>query len=110
MRLTANRLVGLFLVLHQETFEQQSGDKPAGSVVQADYFGEIPSGALVVPGAEIALAEPCAGDELTGKNHSGIDQATEYEISAAHNAAQRGEQGCKPVNGKHPDGSSALET
>ena len=97
-------------ILHQEAFKQQPRDKPARGVVQADHFGKIPSGTLIVPRAEIAFAKPGAGDKLTGKNYPGIDKTAEYEIAAAHYAAYRGEQGCKSVDGKHPDGSGAWET
>ena len=57
-RLFVGMSVAGFFVFHQKTLEQKAGSKPAGSVVEADYLGEIPTGSLVIPGAQITLHEP----------------------------------------------------
>ncbi len=69
-------------------FEQQSGGKPAGGVIQANYFGDIPAGALVIPGTQFPSAQKNAGQEFPGKDDSGIDQTAENEILMAEQAAE----------------------
>lgn len=76
------------LIFRQEPFEEKSGDEPTGSIVQTDDFAQVPSGAAVVPWAQVTAAQPQAGCIFSGKNHAGVDQSAEYEITAAHQARQ----------------------
>lgn len=98
--------IGLF-ILHQQALEQKPGSKPAGCVVEADDFGEIPAGSLVIPRAQIAFPKPQAGQKFSGEDHTGVNQTTEYEVVSAHQAGKRGEQGGESVYGEHPDGGRA---
>ena len=99
--------MGRFLVLSQQTLEQQTGDKPARGIVQADHLCQIPFGALVVPGTQVAFLKPHSGYKFTGKYHACVNQTAKYEVSMTHDTAQRGKHGCETVDGEHPDGSGA---
>lgn len=95
------------LAFKQQPFEDQTGGKPAGSIVQADHFSDIPTGALVVPGAQFPSAQQNTGNEFAGENEAGIDQTAEDKTSVTHEPAERGEQGCQTVDGEHPDRGNA---
>lgn len=90
-------------IFHKKPFKKESCSKPAGGIVQTDYFGDVPAGALVIPGTELAAAKKNAGNEFSGKNDTGVDQSTENEVTTAHKTAERGQERGQPIDGKHPD-------
>ena len=61
------RWMSNLIIFCQEPFKQQTCGEPAGSVVQADHLGDIPAGALVIPGTDVAAAQPYAGGKFPGK-------------------------------------------
>lgn len=95
------------VVFPQKTFEEQSRDEPAGSIVKADHFGQIPAGALIVPGTQLAAVQPYAGEKFTGEDQTGIGEAAKQQGTVSDQAAEGGKQGCHTVYGKHPDGGGA---
>lgn len=88
-----NSVLGPFgkpVAFRKQLFKQQSGKEPAGSIVKADDFADIPSGFFIVPGAESLSAKQNAGDIFSQKNDAGINETAEYEVSAFQQTADRG--------------------
>ena len=95
------------VVFTQDTFEKESGDKPAGSIVKPDHLGQIPAGAFIVPRTQLAAVQPYAGDKFTGEDQAGIGEAAKQQGTVSDQAAEGSEQGRHTVDGKHPDGGNA---
>lgn len=96
-------------IFHKKPFKKESCSKPAGGIVQADHFGDVPAGALIIPGTEFAAAKKSAGNEFSGKNDTGVDQSTENKVTMAHKTAERSQERGQPIDGKHPDRGGAGE-
>lgn len=95
------------IVFPQKTLEEEPGDKPAGGEIEADYPGQVPAAALVVPRAQFAPVQPHAREKFPGKNQPHVCQAAEKHGTVPKQAADGGEKRCQSVDGKHPDGSFA---
>ena len=95
------------IVFPQKTLEEEPGDKPAGGEIEADYPGQVPAAALVVPRAQFAPVQKHAREKFPGKNQPHVCQAAEKHGTVPKQAADGGEKRCQSVDGKHPDGSCA---
>ena len=91
----------------KEPLEEKACDKPAGGIVEPDEFSQIPAGALIVPGTELAAVQPHTGEKLTDEDQAGVGESPKQQGTVFEQAADRSEQGGHTVDGKHPDGGDA---
>lgn len=63
---------------------------------------DVPFGTSIIPGTKFPFVQPVSGNEFSGENDARIDQTAEYEVTVSHHTTDRGKEGCKPVNRKHP--------
>ena len=95
------------IIFPEEPLEEKPGDKPAGSVVEADHFGQVPAGALIVPGAEFAAVQPYAREKFPGEDESCVGQPAKQRGTVSKQTADWREEGGHAIDGKHPDRSYA---
>lgn len=98
-----------FIVLAKQALEQETGYEPERCIVQTDHPGQIPAGALIVPGAQFAPVEPHTGEKFACEDQAGVGQAAKEQAAVAYQAADRRKEGCHTIDGKHPYGSGARQ-
>ena len=97
-----------FVRFFYEAFKKKAGEDPAGQVVEADDFFNIPLGAFVIPRAEFAAHQKGAGDKFSDKNKNCVKKTAHKEMALFYNMAYGGEESGHAVYGKHPDGSVSV--
>lgn len=95
--------------IREELFHAQPGDEPAGKVVQADDPADVPAGFPVIPGTEVPFLEEPSKKGFSCQDEPGIDTAPDGPGQPSGQPENGGQQAPGSVDGKHPQGSGALE-
>ena len=98
----------VFIGFFHQALKKKPGKDPAGQVVQADDFFNIPFGTFVIPGAEFAAHSKGTGDEFSGENEKRIQETAHEETALPDDAAHGGQKGGHAIYGKHPDGGVSV--
>lgn len=89
---------------HHHFFKYESEQKPGRRVVQPDDRADVPAGAAVIPGTFALLLQKASAQVFHGKNAGHIEQSAHNPVETLEQDAQRAQQACSTVNGKHKNG------
>lgn len=88
-------------ISHHNLFKQQPQAKPRGSIIQPDYFVNIPAGAVIAPGTFSFFLQIVPADIFHGENKAHIGQPPHDPVKAGKENAEWTQQTGRSVNGKH---------
>lgn len=88
---------------------EESGQKPDGSVVQADDAADVKAGLAVIPGTHITFFEQTSGDEFCEKYGTGVDAPPKQRPFISNPVRDGREKSGHSIDGKHPDGRAAFQ-
>ena len=93
----------------QDPLEEQSGQKPPGSIVQPDDPVDMKAAFDIIPGAEIVFPQEAPAEIFHGKDHGHIEQpaAQTPDMQFFKQPLEGCHQAGGAVDGEHPQGSIA---
>lgn len=99
----------LFFLCADAMFKKQTGQKPPGTIVQADQTVHVQVGIAVIPGAHIKFAQEPAGGVFGGEDQHHVDEASHQNILFAENLVDGGHGSSHAIDGKHQQRSVSHE-
>lgn len=91
----------LFFFGADTLFEQQTCEKPPGSVIQADQSVDVQIRITVIPGTHVIFAQQPAGGVFCGKDQHHIEESPDQNVVFAKKFVDGSKGGSHAVDGEH---------